>query len=276
MQQDIGHAVRVIIKGAGDLASGVAARLWRAGFPILLTELPQPLTVRRTVAFAEAVYAGATTVEDLTARRVEDVPGVLAAWQAGVIPVLVDGAGASVAALQPRVLVDGIIAKRNLGTTITDAPLVIGLGPGFIAGVDVHAVVETNRGHTLGRVFWHGSAQPNTGVPGDIAGFRQERVVYAPADGVFRATRKIGSLVQPGATLGHVTDSHATDIAATANIAGVLRGLIHDGVTVQAGLKIGDVDPRAEVEHCFTISDKALAIGGGVLEALMTHLHTCG
>lgn len=264
------HDIRVVIKGAGDLATGVAARLWRSGMAVVMTELERPLTIRRTVAFSEAVYEGETTVEDLTARRVADVGGVHVAWQAGVIPVLVDSSAASGAVIRPQVVVDAILAKRNLGTRIGDAPLVIGLGPGFTAGHDVHAVVETNRGHYLGRVLWHGSAEPDTGIPGEIGGVGRERVIYAPADGEFQHRLQIGAHVAKGEVLGS-----AGGVPVLAPIAGVLRGLIHDGIEVRAGLKIGDVDPRGSADHCFTISDKALAIGGGVLEAIMAHLHAC-
>jgi xanthine dehydrogenase accessory factor len=266
MQED----VRVVVKGAGDLATGVGARLWRSGMQVLMTELERPLTIRRTAAFSEAVYDGETRVEDLTARRVAGVDDVYAAWEAGAIPVLVDSSATGGAAIRPHVLVDGILAKRNLGTRITDAPLVIGLGPGFTAGHDVHAVIETNRGHYLGRVLWHGSAEPDTGVPGEIGGMGRERVIYAPADGAFRHEREIGSVVVKGELLGF-----AGGVPVPAPIAGVLRGLIHDGIEVRKGLKIGDVDPRGSPDHCFTISDKALAIGGGVLEAVLAHLHAC-
>lgn len=258
---------RVVIKGAGDLATGVAFRLWRAGFPVILTELTQPLAIRRTAVFAEAAYAGTTTVEGVTARRIERAEDVEAAWQAGAIPVLVDATPEMIVALRPAVLVDGIMGKRNTGTAITDAPLVIALGPGFVAGRDVHAVIETARGHFLGRALWEGAAQENTGVPGEVGGRSRERVVYAPCAGVFRAAATIGTQVREGDVLGWVDGAPVP-----APTSGVLRGLLHDGLPVTPDLKIGDVDPRAVVEHCFTVSDKALAIGGGVLEAIMTHL----
>jgi xanthine dehydrogenase accessory factor len=259
--------VRVVIKGAGDLATGVAARLWRSGFPVVLTELAQPLTIRRTVAFAEAVYAGEVKVEEIIARRASDLADIESAWQAHVVPVLTGCDDEYVGAVKPTVLVDATLSKRNTGTRLTDAPFVIGLGPGFTAGQDVHAVVETNRGHYLGRVLWSGSAQLDTGVPGDIAGFGRERVIYAPADGVFEHRLNIGVVVHAGDVVGR-----AGQTPVPAPIAGVLRGLIHDGVPVQAGLKIGDVDPRAASDHCCTISDKALALGGGVLEAILIYL----
>jgi xanthine dehydrogenase accessory factor len=257
----------VLIKGAGDLATGVAWRLWRAGFPVAMTELAQPLAIRRYVAFAEAIYAGQTTVESVMARRVQSLADVKAAWLQGFIPVMVDGDQALLDWLKPEVLVDAIMAKKNLGTRLGDAPLVIGLGPGFIAGKDVHVVIETNRGHYLGRALWQGSAQPDTSTPGIIAGRDCERVVRAPAQGVFTGMRQIGEKVTAGDTLGYVEQAPVL-----APLDGVLRGLIHDGVWVEQGLKIGDVDPRGEVKHCFTISEKSLAIGGGVIEAILVHL----
>ncbi len=184
-----------------------------------------------------------------------------------MIPIVTGCNEECVAAVKPTVLVDATLAKRNVGTRLTDAPFVVGLGPGFVVGQDAHAVVETNRGHYLGRVLWSGSAQPDTGVPGDISGFGRERVIYAPADGVFEHRLDIGAVVNAGDVVGRVGQAPVP-----APIAGVLRGLIHDGVPVQAGLKIGDVDPRAAPDHCCTISDKALAIGGGVLEAILIHL----
>lgn len=259
--------VRVLIKGAGDLGTGVAVRLWRAGFRVVMTELEQPFAIRRTVAFSEAVYDGETTVEGLVARRVRNATEIEAAWNKDVIPVLVDPKGESVAALKPEVVVDAILAKCNLGTRIHDAPLVIGLGPGFTAGQDVHAVIETNRGHYLGRVLWTGSTQPDTGVPGSVNGIGPERVIYAPAEGTFMHRQVIGTVLNGGEIVGWVRQTPVV-----APISGVLRGLIHDGVCVNTRMKIGDVDPRGVVDHCWTISDKALALGGGVLEAILVHL----
>jgi len=259
---------RVLIKGGGDLATGVAWRLWRAGFPLAMTELAQPLAIRRCVAFAEAIYAGQVTVEGITARRADGVPDVLKAWAEEVIPILADGSSILLAGLKPEVVVDATMAKQNRGTSSSDAPLVIGLGPGFTAGEDVHVVIETNRGHYLGRALWSGNAQPDTGMPGVIAGVERERVVRAPARGVFTGARRIGEQVRVGEMLGHVDQAPVL-----AQLNGVLRGLIHDGVQVEKGLKIGDIDPRGEAKHCFTISEKALAIGGGVLEAILAHLH---
>jgi xanthine dehydrogenase accessory factor len=254
----------VLIKGAGDLASGVAARLFRCGFPVVMTELPHPLMVRRTVSFGEAVYEGEVVVEEITARLVDDIPAARLALGARVIPVLVDPHAVSVRELAPPVLVDAIMAKRNTGTTLVDAPLVIALGPGFTAGADCHAVIETNRGHCLGRVITAGSAEPDTGRPGLVGGKTDERILRAPADGRVEGLADIGERVEQGQVVARVNGC-----AARAGTAGVLRGLVRPGAWVPAGEKIGDVDPRAEPEHCYLISDKALAIAGGVLEAIL-------
>ena len=255
----------VLIKGAGDLASGVAWRLHRCGFPVVMTEIARPLAVRRGVAFAQAVYAGEMTVQGVTARRVDDLAAAHAALDEGIIPVLVDPQAACRATLRPAVLVDAIMAKVNTGTHLEDAPLVIALGPGFTAGVDCHAVVETNRGHDLGRVLWEGSAMPDTGVPGEIGGQTARRVLRAPCAGQLRPLHAIGDRVQAGEVIATVNGEEVQ-----APFAGVLRGLIHESVPLTAGMKIGDVDPRAVREHCFTISDKSLAIAGGVLEAILS------
>ena len=253
----------VFSRGAGDLASGVALRLHRAGLQVVMAEIPRPTAIRRTVAFSQAVALGETTVEDVTARRAT-VDTAAAVLSAGEIPVLVDPTGDTIPVLKPRVVVDAILAKRNLGTAITDAEVVIALGPGFTAGVDCHAVVETMRGHTLGRVIWEGAALPNTNIPGLIGGFAGERVLRAPADGIFRPTLEIGALVKAGDVAGYVGE-----MPMVCTISGVLRGILPPDTPVHQGMKSGDVDPRARVEHCYTVSDKALALGGGVLEAIL-------
>jgi xanthine dehydrogenase accessory factor len=276
----------ILLRGGGDLATGVAYRLHKAGFPLIVTELPRPLVVRRRVALATAVLEGESTVEDLRAIRV-DSPGD--AWtlaHTGVIPVLVspgltaDGrqlpAGGAVASGsgslavvngRPSAVIDARMAKRNIDTTIGQAPLVVALGPGFTAGVDCHAVIETNRGHRLGRVIWQGAAEANTGTPGIVAGKGAERVIRAPIDGVATWRLAIGDRVRAGEIMGEVAG-----VKIVAPFDGVVRGLIAPGTAVTAGLKIGDIDARDDVAACFTISDKALAIGGGVLEAILTHL----
>ena len=253
----------VLIKGAGDIATGIALRLHRAGMQVVLTDLPKPTAIRRTVSFSEAILKGETTVEDVKARAVSvgEVSEVLAA---GEIPVLADPECHCREILKPQVLVDAILAKRNLGTKITDAPAVIAVGPGFTAGEDCHAVVETMRGHYLGRVIWEGSAQPNTAVPGLIGGYAGERVLRAPADGIFRQVLNIGAKVQPGEAAGFVGEEPMT-----CTIGGILRGILPDGTPVHKGMKAGDVDPRCEEAHCYCASDKALAVGGGVLEAIL-------
>ena len=255
--------MRVVIRGAGALARGVALRLWRAGMDVVLLDVAKPTAIRRTVAFSEAIVHGEQTVEDVTARlaAVETVEETLAA---GYIPVLVDPEGRSIPKLKPDALVDAILAKRNLGTKITDAPVVIGVGPGFTAGVDCHAVVETVRGHTLGRVIREGSAIPNTGIPGLIGGFAGERVLRAPAAGLFHPLRDIGDAVTEGEVLATVEGK-----SMPATLTGILRGILPEGTEVFPGMKAGDIDPRCQRSHCFTASDKALAVGGGVLEAIL-------
>jgi xanthine dehydrogenase accessory factor len=271
------ESTRVVIKGAGDLATGVALRLHRCGFAVVMTELARPLAVRRTVSFAQAVFDGETQVEKATARACApyEVDAVLAA---GAIPVLVTPAAAELAALRPTVLVDAIMAKRNTGTAAGDASLVVALGPGFTAGTagtpgaDCHAVIETNRGHNLGRVIWQGSAEPDTGVPGELpgAGARASRVLRAPAAGCVEALAAIGDRVAAGAAVAYLRTAAGDAVPILAPFDGILRGIIHPGVEVSAGTKIGDVDPRARREFCFTVSDKSLAVGGGVLEAILT------
>ncbi|GIV75980.1 EF2563 family selenium-dependent molybdenum hydroxylase system protein [Litorilinea aerophila] len=261
----------VLIRGAGDLASGVAWRLRRCGFPVVMTELELPLVVRRTVAFAQAVFDGETVVDGIRARRVA-LAEVASCLAQGIIPVLVDPAGEAVRHLQPRVLVDGIMAKRNLGTRREQAPLVIALGPGFTAGVDCHAVVETNRGHHLGRVFWQGSAEPDTGEPGALpgVGVRATRVLRAPMAGFVKEQRRIGESIRQGEWIATVWDDAGRTAAIHAPFTGVLRGIIHPTVPVTPGMKIGDLDPRAKAEYCYSVSDKSLAIAGGVLEAILS------
>jgi xanthine dehydrogenase accessory factor len=263
----------ILLRGGGDLATGVAYRLHHAGFPVIVTELPQPLVVRRRVALATAVLEGESTVETLRAIRV-DMPAE--AWTlaaTGIIPVLV---AAEIPAEwtddhRPAAVVDARMAKRNIDTTIDQAPLVIALGPGFTAGVDCHAVIETNRGHRLGRVIWRGAAEPNTGTPGIVAGKGRERVLRAPVAGIVSWRVDIGNRVSEGEVIGHVGGR-----GLIAPFDGVARGLITPGTTVPSGLKIGDVDPRDDASAAFTISEKALAIGGGVLEAVLIHLNSQG
>jgi xanthine dehydrogenase accessory factor len=262
----------VMVKGGGDLGSGVTVRLFRSGFPVVITELPQPMVVRRTVAFAEAVYTGETAIEGLVARRVDRVEHIWPTLKEGQIPVIIDPEAHVVQERRPTVLVDAIVAKRNTGTKLSDAPIVIALGPGFEAGVDAHAIVETNRGHNLGRVLWSGRAEPNTGIPSPVDGYTEERVLRAPVGGVVSVANKtIGEFVQNDEVVAWVD---GTPVIAT--VSGVLRGLINEGIKVGKGVKLGDIDPRGQPDYCFTTSDKVLAVGGGVLEAalhLLTRLH---
>ncbi|MBI3764812.1 MAG: EF2563 family selenium-dependent molybdenum hydroxylase system protein [Chloroflexi bacterium] len=259
----------VLVRGGGDLASGAIYRLHRVGFPIVVAELPRPVAVRRAVSFAEALYNGEMIVEGITARRAADANEARAATARGEVAVMADPDGDCRRLLAPPILIDGRMAKANLGTRIDDAPLVVGLGPGFTAGLDCHAVVETMRGHTLGRVIWQGSAIPNTGVPEGVLGYDRQRVLRAPCDGRLRLRRDIGDRLSEGDAVAEVDGR-----AVLAPFAGVLRGIARDGLEVAAGMKIGDVDPRGVRGHCFTISDKALAVGGGVLEAVMVWMRS--
>ncbi|MDO5405988.1 MAG: selenium-dependent molybdenum cofactor biosynthesis protein YqeB [Eubacteriales bacterium] len=299
---------KVLIKGAGDLASGIALRLFRSGFDVVMTEIAVPTTVRRTVAFSPAAYLGKTVVEDVEGILCDSMEVVNRVLKERKIAVVVDEQAEICGKYKPDVVVDAILAKRNLGTRITDADTVIGVGPGFTAGEDCHLVVETKRGHYLGRCIWEGTAIPNTGVPGIIGGYGLERLIRATADGVFYGAVEIGAVVKAGDVVGYVKpegcdgESGANAVSGAGGIAGanavggaggiaganavsgadgmipvlaqidgVVRGLLQDGVPVTKGMKSGDVDPRCEVKHCFTVSDKASAIGGGVLEGILSH-----
>jgi xanthine dehydrogenase accessory factor len=255
----------IIIKGAGEQASGVACRLYRANFKrILMLETANPLAVRRQVSFCEAVHEGSMSVEGIKAVRVTDDVELNAAWSRGSIAVRVDPKAESLKNSGQSVFIDATLAKRNLGTSINDAPLVIALGPGFTAGSDCHLVIETNRGHDLGRIITTGMAEANTGIPGTIAGYTKERVLRAPADGLFTTRKQIGDPVKKGDIIGMVGNTEVT-----AQLDGILRGLIRPGSAVTNRLKIGDIDPRCEADYCFTISEKARALGGAVLEAIL-------
>ena len=254
----------VVVRGAGDIASGTIHRLHRCGFRVLALECELPAAIRRKVSFCEAVYDGEAEVEGVVCRKIEQVSQAETVWQEGKIPLLVDETGSSVSMLRPRILVDGILAKKNLGTSRSMAPLTIGLGPGFTAGQDVDYVIETMRGHDLGRIITQGQALPNTGTPGLIGGFAQERVIHAPASGVIRNQSEIGDLVEKGQTLAMIGDTPVP-----ASLTGVLRGIIRAGYPVPLRMKIADIDPRgSERKNCFTISDKARCIAGSVLEVI--------
>ena len=299
----------IICRGAGDLATGIIHRLHRAGHRVIALETDYPAAIRRQVSFCEAVYDGSAAVEGVTARQVpaladaetdtetysgeNDTPAahivsekwdssaIEAVLEAGEVPLLIDPKGESIVLLKPDVVVDAIIAKKNLGTTINMAPLVIGVGPGFTAGQDVHLVIESMRGHNLARIITDGMAQPNTGVPGNIAGFTSERVIHAPAAGYIHDVRKIGDIVQKGDEIARIyPDKESYDnalseyVPVNATITGIIRGLIREGYYFREGFKIADIDPReSELTNCFTISDKARSIAGSVLEAVSAFEH---
>lgn len=251
----------IVVRGGGDLGSGVALRLWRIGFTVVILETDAPLAVRRTVAFCEAVHDGLARVEEATARLCHAVSEALAAEG---IAVLIDPAAAAVPELHPVAVVDAIMAKRNTGTYLDMAPTVIGLGPGFRVGIDAHAVVETNRGPDLGRVLWEGSAEPDTGEPGYVKGATSSRVLRSPAEGAFVGRKAIADIVGAGEVVGEVQGE-----TVRAGVGGVVRGLIRDGTKVTPGMKVGDIDPRSDPTLCYRVSDKALAVGGGVVEAIL-------
>jgi xanthine dehydrogenase accessory factor len=255
----------VLIRGGGELASGVAHRLHRSHFKVCVTEISHPLAVRRGVAFSEAIYEGEKEVEGVRAKLISSPEEIESVWKKGDIPILVDPDGKKTRKfLKPDVLIDAIIAKKNLGTKISDAPWVIGLGPGFTAGRDVHIVVETNRGHGLGKMILSGTAEPDTGIPGEIGGYTIERVLRTMEKGIFHPQKSIGDRISEGAVV-----AVAGDFPIIAKISGVVRGLLREGVEVKKGMKVGDIDARGKKQSCFAISDKARAIGGGVLEAIL-------
>jgi xanthine dehydrogenase accessory factor len=255
----------VLIRGAGEIASGVAHRLQRSHFKVCMIEIPHPLAVRRAVAFSEAIYEGEKKVEDVRAKFISKPEEIESVWKKGDIPILIDPDGKKTRNFsKPDVLVDAIMAKRNLGTQVNDAPLVIGLGPDFAAGKDVHIVIETNRGHDLGKMILKGTAEPDTGIPGEIGGYMMERLLRTMKKGIFHPQKSIGDRVNKGLVVAVVDD-----FPVIAKISGVLRGLLREGAEVRKGMKVGDIDPRSKRESCFTISDKARAIGGGVLEAVL-------
>ncbi len=246
------------------MGTGAAHCLAACGFRVCVTEILQPLAVRREVSFCEAVFEGRKEVEGIIAERASGLEEIQRIWGEGKVALVVDPSCSVRESLQPDVLVDAILAKKNTGTRIGDAPLVIGLGPGFLAGRDAHRVIETNRGHNLARIIEAGEAEPDTGIPGEIAGYARERVLRAPAGGILIAVRRIGDPVQEGETIARIEG-----VSLDSKISGVLRGILHDGLQVEKGMKVGDVDPRGIREHCFTISDKARAIGGAVLQAIL-------
>ena len=259
----------VIVRGGGDLATGVIDSLRRAGYPVLILEIPTPSAIRRHVALCEAVYQGEARVEDCGCRLVDSMEGVEGCWRQKLPAMVIDSAGEWIERIRPWAVVDAILAKRNLGTHIDMAPKTVALGPGFTAGKDVRVVIETMRGHHLGRIIYSGAALPNTGTPGLIAGEGKDRVIHAPAAGIFCAVSKIGDMVTRGEPIGYIC-SDGGEAVVPATLTGLLRGVIRDGFVVTKGLKIGDIDPRTEeYENCFSISDKARALGGSVLTALL-------
>ncbi len=258
----------VVIRGAGDLASAVALRLKRSGFDVLMCEIEKPTSIRRTVCYSECIYQGEMEIEGVKAVRVDGIPQASDAFRSGMIAVMADPAASCLAGIDCLALVDAILAKRNTGTKRSMAPLTIALGPGFVAGKDVHAVIETKRGHYLGMVYYSGSALKNTGIPGDIMGFSAERVMHTPAAGVFRSDLSIGDFVHKGDVIATIGGQPVL-----AKITGVLRGLLRSGLEVPEGFKCADIDPRKDAAgYINTVSDKARAISGSVLECILEYV----
>lgn len=259
----------VIVRGGGDLATGTIYKLYKCGFTVLILEIEQPSAIRRNVAFSEAVYTGSQTIEDVTCYLAKSLSQAKTLLEEGKLVILVDPSGDVISSLRPLAVVDAILAKKNLGTHMGMATITVALGPGFTAGQDVNAVIETKRGHNLGKVLWQGGAVPNTGIPGLICGYGKERVIHSPATGILRNVCKITDTVQIGDVIA-VIETETEKVPVTATLDGLLRGLIRDGYPVTKGFKIADIDPRAEeYQNCFTISDKARCIAGGVIEAIL-------
>lgn len=265
----------VIVRGGGDIATGTIYKLYQCGFKVLVLETENPSAIRRNVAFSEAVYNGTQRVENLTCHLAKTVDEAVCMLEEGKLAMLIDPKGESIDRLKPMAVVDGILAKKNLGTNRKMAPITIALGPGFTAGEDVDAVIETMRGHSLGRVIYEGKAIKNTGIPGMVGGYTKERVIHSPAAGVMKNVRKITDTVRKGEIIAFI-ETEMEQIPVAATIDGLLRGLIRDGYPVTKGFKIADIDPRLnEFDNCFTISDKARCIAGGVVEAIL-HLKNRG
>ena len=259
----------IIVRGGGDIATGTIMKLYQCGYSVLVLEIENPSAIRRNVAFSEAVYQGTQTVENVTCHLAANEEEAAAFLAEGKLTMLVDPEGSCLKEFKPFALVDGILAKKNLGTTKDMAPITVAIGPGFTAGEDVDAVVETKRGHNLGRIFYQDTAAPNSGIPGNIAGFSKERVIHSPAEGILRNVASITDTVQKGQIIA-VIETESGQVPVEATLDGLLRGLIRDGYPVTKGFKIADIDPRSnEYNNCFTISDKARCIAGGVLEAIL-------
>lgn len=262
---------KILVRGGGDLASGVIARVYRAGWQVLVTELPKPLSVRRTVSFSQAVYSGEISIEGIVGQYARDFDECQVVFHKKHVAVMVDPSAACIANYQPDIIIDGRMLKHQSHQSFMSADLFIGLGPGFTAGQDCHAVIETKRGPKLGRVIWRGTADPDSGIPESVNNYRVERVIRAPCDGTVHLHQDIGKIVNAGDVIALVGS-----MPVVAQFRGVLRGLIQDEIEAYTGMKIGDLDPRCDLELCSLISDKALAVGGGVLEAILTFNHKGG
>lgn len=255
---------RVVVRGAGELGSAVIRRLFLAGFQVVALEQPSPSCIRRFVCFAEAVHDGKVTVEGVAAQRVESPEKAIGLMDDGGLPLLIDPRAEYLSTLRPYYLVDARILKVSIDSAIDTVPVIIGLGPGFTAGKNCSAAVETNRGIDLGRVIYQGSSQDDTGLPAPVGGERADRVLRSPGNGRLRLRRNIGDEVKAGDLIAQVGDKQIISL-----IDGIVRGLAREGLEVGKNLKVGDIDPRGIVDYCYKISDKANAVAGGVLEAVM-------
>ncbi|MCH3988257.1 MAG: EF2563 family selenium-dependent molybdenum hydroxylase system protein [Lachnospiraceae bacterium] len=270
----MGTSNLIIVRGGGDIATGTIHRLHQAGFRELVLETEHPAAIRRQVALSEAVYDGAAVVEGVKAVRLDTLSQMDQVIRDGNVPLIVDPEGKTIRELKPVVVVDAILAKKNLGTTRGMAPLTVGLGPGFTAGSDVDVVIETMRGHNLGRIIRGGSALPNTGIPGNIGGYTAERVMHAAAAGIFHNVRAIGDVVEKGDEIAWIETGEKKHVPVKATLTGIIRGLLREGYPVTEGFKLADIDPRqSELANCFTISDKARCIAGSVLEVVCAYYH---
>lgn len=254
----------IVVRGGGDIASGIIQKLHRSGFKVLILELKTPMVIRRRVSFAQAIFDGETTVEEIKAVKASTIDEIKNIWDREQVPIIIDEECSILKKINVDILIDSTLAKRNLGMEKSLAPITIAVGPGFEAGRDVDIVIESNRGHDLGKLIFNGFAQANTGEPGNISGFTTERVIKAPCEGKIKSVLDIGDTVKKGQIIAQIGT-----VPVVSKIEGVIRGLIMNNTYVMEGLKIGDVDPRGIKEYCFTISEKARAIGGGVLEAIL-------
>lgn len=255
----------IVVRGAGDIATGTIQKLKRAGFSVVSLEVSKPSSIRRNVCLSEAIYDGECNVEDIVAKKADSLEEMYNVLNENKVCIIVDSKGDLIEKIKPIAVIDGTLCKKNIGTNKSMAEITIALGPGYEAGKDVDIVIETNRGHNLGRLIFEGPAEKNTGIPGVIKGYGKERVVYSPCAGKLHIIKDIGDLVEKGEPICKISDEYVY-----ATMSGLLRGMIREGFEVKKGFKIADIDPRIEEKkNCDLISDKARCIGGAVLEGIL-------